>query len=327
MAPAEGKRRLKVYFSPAVTRRNDLIGDALKDFYEVEEVQSAPDVSFVSDTNNTCTPPRGKTNILVAIENTYPDFRKYQAGLTYLNTKDRRNLRLPNHVLISRPEELIKSRDFADSIAQENREFCAFVASNMNVFRTRRRVEFFKALDNLESVKSGGKLLNNTGCRVKDLQAFYRRFRFCMAFENQAFPGYTTEKMVYAMSAGCIPIYWGNPDIVADFNPASFIDVRSFASDSRAIEHILAVWKSPELAREYLDQPYLHGNAPGYWHDRRRVARFIRSIIDGENSEIKSIFAGKLHNFLMKCLPYTGERFVFTASQIYLTPNQQRAWD
>jgi hypothetical protein len=327
MAQVEEKRRLRVYFSRAVTRRNDIIGSALKELYDVEETESEPDVCFVSDTDNACKPPRGRTNILVSIENTYPDFRKHQGGLTYLNTKDRRNLRLPNYALISRPEELVKPKDFADVVARENREFCAFVASNMNVFRTRRRVDFFKSLDKLEGVQSGGKLLNNTGGRVTDLQSFYRRFRFCMAFENQAFPGYTTEKMVYAMRAGCIPIYWGNPEIVADFNPASFIDVRSFPSDDRAIEHVLAVWKSPELTRAYLDQPYLHGNKPGFWFDHLRVARFLRSVIEGAKAGPKSILAGKLHKILMKCLPYTGERFVFTASRLYRNPNHQRPWD
>lgn len=184
------KRSLRVYFSPAVTRHNDIIGRALAESYQLLEVKVSPEVAFLSDTDNGPNVPAARKNILVAIENSYPDFRKYAGGLTYLNTKDKRNLRLPNYALICKPGELIKDPDFSRRGSAEKREFCAFVASNMNVSRTKKRVSFFESLHKREHVASGGKLLNNTGCRVDDLDGFYRRFRFCMAFENQPFPGY-----------------------------------------------------------------------------------------------------------------------------------------
>lgn len=55
-------------------------------------------------------------------------------------------------------------------------------------------------------------------------------FRFAICFENCAFPGYITEKILDCFLAGCIPIYWGAPDIT-DFVPAeTFIDFRRFGS-------------------------------------------------------------------------------------------------
>ncbi len=54
------------------------------------------------------------------------------------------------------------------------------------------------------------------------------QFRFAVCFENCSFPGYVTEKIFDCFLAGCIPIYFGAPDI-ANFVPAdSFIDYRRF---------------------------------------------------------------------------------------------------
>ena len=53
-------------------------------------------------------------------------------------------------------------------------------------------------------------------------------FKFALCFENCVFPGYVTEKIFDCFLAGCIPIYFGAPDI-ADFVPAeAFIDFRQF---------------------------------------------------------------------------------------------------
>lgn len=36
-----------------------------------------------------------------------------------------------------------------------------------------------------------------------------RRYKFTIAFENQSYPGYVTEKIADALMAGTVPIYWG----------------------------------------------------------------------------------------------------------------------
>ena len=55
-------------------------------------------------------------------------------------------------------------------------------------------------------------------------------FRFALCFENCVFPGYVTEKIFDCFFAGCIPVYWGAPDI-GDFVPVeTFVDARQFDS-------------------------------------------------------------------------------------------------
>lgn len=53
-------------------------------------------------------------------------------------------------------------------------------------------------------------------------------YKFVLCFENCSFPGYLTEKIFDCFQAGCIPIYYGAPDI-EDFVPAdAFINFRKF---------------------------------------------------------------------------------------------------
>ena len=35
------------------------------------------------------------------------------------------------------------------------------------------------------------------------------RYTFALAFENTDYPGYITEKLFHALSAGAVPLYWG----------------------------------------------------------------------------------------------------------------------
>lgn len=63
---------------------------------------------------------------------------------------------------------------------------------------------------------------------VKSKNAVMRGYKFAIAYENAAFPGYVTEKIFDAFFAGCVPIYAGAPD-VTDYIPAeTFIDKRDF---------------------------------------------------------------------------------------------------
>ncbi len=43
--------------------------------------------------------------------------------------------------------------------------------------------------------------------------------QFCIAMENSNGEHYVTEKLWHALDAGCLPIYMGAPNIVADFLP------------------------------------------------------------------------------------------------------------
>jgi len=53
-------------------------------------------------------------------------------------------------------------------------------------------------------------------------------YQFSICFENAHFPGYITEKVFDCFFAGCIPIYYGAPDIEKYVPKETFIDFRNF---------------------------------------------------------------------------------------------------
>jgi hypothetical protein len=84
------------------------------------------------------------------------------------------------------------------------------------------------------------------------------KFKFAVCFENCAFPGYVTEKIFDCFLAGCIPVYFGAPDI-SDFVPENtFIDFRQF-ENMKALELYLsqlseeAATKMIEAARKFIN--------------------------------------------------------------------------
>lgn len=125
----------------------------------------------------------------------------------------------------------------------ESRErFCAFMVTNGGGHPLRGEV--FERLNAYKKVDSGGKWRNNIGMRIEggpgDIKKheWLKHYKFHLCFENSSSPGYVTEKIIQAFSAGCVPIYWGDPTLCDPayaryrpvFNPKSFINAHDFTS-------------------------------------------------------------------------------------------------
>jgi alpha(1,3/1,4) fucosyltransferase len=82
--------------------------------------------------------------------------------------------------------------------------------------------------------------------------AYQRSFRFSIAFENASLPGYTTEKLLDALLAGTIPIYWGNPRVDDDVPAGSYVNAHDFSSLAELADHVLEVDADEHLAAGYL---------------------------------------------------------------------------
>jgi hypothetical protein len=97
------------------------------------------------------------------------------------------------------------------------------------------------------------------------------RYKFSICFENMILPGWITEKIFDCLAAGCVPVYWGAPE-VADVIPAdSFIDMRQFGgfADLRRFLHGLT---AAQIAR-YRDAGRAFLESPAY--DRFRSRGFL----------------------------------------------------
>lgn len=88
-----------------------------------------------------------------------------------------------------------------------------------------------------------------------------RQYKFSICYENMwGLPGYMTEKIFDSFVAGCVPVYWGPPNIEKYVSIETFIDRRKFAS----LEDLYAFMKNMPDAeyQRYLDaiRNYLLGD-------------------------------------------------------------------
>lgn len=70
-------------------------------------------------------------------------------------------------------------------------------------------------------------------------------YRFSVCYENiRDEPGWITEKIFDSMRAGCVPIYWGAPNITDYVDAEAFVDRRQFKSNKELEDYITGVTES-----------------------------------------------------------------------------------
>lgn len=132
---------------------------------------------------------------------------------------------------------LTRNNDWERVLRQKTR-FCAFVFSNSVFYRE----AFCRALSCYKPVDAPGRSLNNmSGIDPvsgpydwqKTKVEFLRNYKFVIAFENSSRPGYNTEKLTHPVQANCLPIYWGDPEIVRVYNPKRFVYANEYLPKPR----------------------------------------------------------------------------------------------
>ena len=156
-------------------------------------------------------------------ENVFPNFNICDYAIGPHNLKlEKRYLQLPIYLIknghfIKLPErKKINKEDL-----KTKKEFCNFIYSNKNGNQIRK--EFFDELSKYKNIISAGKFLNNTGYAIKNKIEIQKQCKFTIAFENEKYLGYSTEKIIDAFIARTIPIYWGDETITDNINQKSFI--------------------------------------------------------------------------------------------------------
>ncbi|MEZ5582525.1 MAG: hypothetical protein R3F37_07010 [Candidatus Competibacteraceae bacterium] len=226
--------RLKINFAkwwPNFDRERNFLVNALRKHFEVE-IGPEPDILFFSVFKGELL-DGDYIKVFYTGEPRKPDMSLADWAFSYEYDEDfanTRNLRLPLYTIdvdgrAFRDDwslALIKTNDYADQIIEEQRQrFCAYVA----YYDGPMRCAMFDRSSKYRPVTATGRSRNNAPpisdgdtekSRINDdfqqlKREFYRGFRFALVFENRSYPGYTTEKLVDAMMAGCIPIYWVFP--------------------------------------------------------------------------------------------------------------------
>ena len=217
------KNLIKVQFADFWGEFNpydNFIINVLKQNYDVL-VADSPDYLFFS-TFGYSHLKYNCVKIMFVGENVVPDFNlcDYAIGFDFLDFGDR-YMRLPLFMVFDSFKELSKPKEVtAEHVLK--RKFCSIVVSNARLSNSIRE-RFFRLLSEYKQVDSGGRLWNNVGGPVADKHKFISNYKFNIAFENSSVLGYTTEKIMDAMVANTVPIYWGNRWVERDFNKCSFI--------------------------------------------------------------------------------------------------------
>ncbi len=281
------KKRIKIYFVdfwPVFNKQDNFFLDFLKEDYEVVLDKENPDFLFYS-VFGTEHYGYNCVKIFFTGENIRPNFQECDWALTFDYSENPRNYRLPLYAFYEDVNKLTLPKPPIDELFKEKTKFCNFIYSNPSC---KKRNEFFKKLSKYKKVDSAGRLYRNTSERIGDKIQFIRQYKFTFAFENESYPGYTTEKIFEPMISNSIPIYWGNPLVNRDFNEKSFLNYHQYGSDEELIKKIIELDNNDDLYKQMLAEPYFNDNKVNEFVNRDNIKNRLKQIIESDISPISA---------------------------------------
>ncbi|MDO4423259.1 MAG: glycosyltransferase family 10 [Pseudomonadota bacterium] len=240
------KKTIKINFCDWYTnfdKKHNPFTRVLRKHYKIV-ISEKPDFLFYSCYGDDYDNYTDCVKVYFTDENVIPNFNEcdYAVSFDYINFGDRHFRRGP-----WLPHKICDRSIITDDMAK--RKFCNFIYSNTNSGEgALLRQKFCQELMKYKHVDCPGRVLNNMsaddleprdGDWYSSKQRFLNQYKFTIAFENSRSDGYTTEKMLHPLLANSIPIYYGNPLVVRDFNPRAFINCNDYDNDfDRIIERI-----------------------------------------------------------------------------------------
>lgn len=217
-------------------------------------------------------------------ENLAPDFNlcDYAIAFEELSFGDRYFQQFASPDLLASPE--LYSRSDRSANKEHRPHFCSYVYSNGSADPFREKL--FKAICNYKPVLCGGSLHHNidiphiAGNDFRtDRIAFEKDFKFSIACENSSHPGYCTEKIFVSLTAGTIPIYWGDPSVTKIYNKKAFINVFDYPNLDAVVNEIRKIDTTPELYETMIREPIFAPEwSPANYSER--FDNFLRHIFD-----------------------------------------------
>lgn len=266
------------------TSKSEILNELIADFDFQESDQ--PDFVVFGPYGNDIPKKGNYTRIGYFCENVKPDFSccEWAFGIPREETINQENYkRIQWHGFD--PKRLLKpATPNAESILASKTIFCNFLYSNPVPYRE----AFFKALNKYKKVDAPGKSMNNMPGIDEPNQtnkwavkrSFLQQYKFTIAFENDLFPGYQTEKLYDAMLAESIPVYLGDPFIGDIFNTKSFIHAREYVKVS---DNPITNWLEKTCQQDFKDI------RPQFYHSfNHRLKRHLK--MRGRNLKTKIQF-------------------------------------
>jgi hypothetical protein len=196
-------------------------------------------------------------------ENIRPNFEECDFSISFdFDKYDERNIRIPlwywyidwfgvgsydNPDYLIPVKYLYESNEFSK---KEKNRFCSAVYSNPVSIRTEfvNRLNQYKKVDCFGKVSGFYNLLDGEKYKLDIIS----NYKFNICFENSAYPGYYTEKLLQAKIAGCVPIYYSDENVQNDFNKNCFL---SYNNIDELIEKIVDLDRNNLIYNEIKNQP------------------------------------------------------------------------
>ncbi len=118
-----------------------------------------------------------------------------------------------------------------------------YVGNNQPLDGIQARDRIFHQLSLYKKVESGGGHLNNLGRVIprQETVQWLSQCKFIIAYENQSFDGYITEKPFQAYFSGAVPIYYGSKSAVKDLNKKAIIYAGDYTTEDELVDYIKKV--------------------------------------------------------------------------------------
>lgn len=300
------------------------IGEFLKKHFPVtlvpiEQFREAD--YFVGDTCTYHIDAFKGVRVLCTAENHHVDLNRFDYCLTHDYVENDRCHRLPywHYVTLDNSadrEYLMGNRPKVtpEQLVETQPEFCSFVCRNP---KGKERNALVRALMKVRRVNCAGPFMNNTGSLLPygEKQNYQRRHCFSMAYENESYPGYQTEKIIDAFVSGSIPIYWGNTLVAKEFNPASFVNAHDFRRREDLVDYLVKLADDPVRRAEMINCNILQDSDVFTKCDKELVDFFSRIFERGPGAIQRTPFQrfmGVLQQFyghgLFRTIRYTSRR-------------------
>lgn len=299
------------------TPYSNIFTDILSKHYKVI-ISNKPDFLFYSVFGNDFEKYENCTKIFYTDEVIAPNFNQcdYAMGYDYIDFEGR-YMRYPVYFQHFNENILDRSNITSDFA---KRKFCNFIYSNASCGEgAKLRYEFCQKLSEYKQVDCPGKVLNNMKDAINAREGnfaegklkFQKNYKFTIAFENNLYPGYTTEKLSQAFLADTIPIYWGNPEVVRDFNPKAFINCHDYNSIDEVIQRVIELDNNDEEYLKMLREPCVNSNYE--FNKQQMFEDFLLGIIEKGNKPFN-----KNPNPAINKYGYVGEIKTIKNDQKYL---------
>lgn len=209
--------------------------------------------SFFENGTKIVTPWKEKKNIIIVVANKFGDmlikFPIYKNPIHYLGltrslyrkwTSSTRRFAIKHELITKRLESI----EYFGKLKQI--DLYGYGWNNLNNLSNNWRKRLATLIEKM----------NPQICENK--KQLISKYKFSICFENCAYPGYITEKIIDCFISGVIPIYLGAPDITKYIPKNTFIDMRNFNSWKELDKFLQSVNENDGLKMIYAAQEFLN---------------------------------------------------------------------